>query len=705
MASSNIDELQIQINYLQSETSGIDKIVEGLTEIGNAINKINTDKLKNLNNILGKITKQKVSTINNLPQVETPDVPSVDTSGVQEGDTAAKLEEVKTKTDDISKSVVKLNKKFSGFKKLMSSIGRVAFYRVIRSMIKAVTDSISTGTNNLYQWSKAIDSQSGFSKEMDNIASSIQYLQNSIGAVVGQLVANFGPALESLIDTVADLFNAISMLIARLSGSSTYTKAVKTQKEYAAAINDTANAIKNLAGFDELNNIGGSSSSGSTSTNYSSMFVEEKLPSELTAAEDKVLALASAFGAVAVAVEGIKLANLISGLGEAGTATSALLGTVGGYTGLFAIAVAVGLGTAAWAEYFEASSGIDYAQQLCEQYGITTKEAFDEKIKPALKGTAGEWIEFSDLFDTTIKDGVEQIDYFADSFDFDMNTMEGSTTDMTFQQAKAFGEWSSNIATEMGNANADMTLFEAQSEQNMWTWATVDIPDAWQNLKETVSTKWEETKENLGTTWEDIKEKFSTKANEIKENLSTKWQEIKDKISTKWSETGQSLSSTWENIKKKFGEGWNNLTSGAKTSINNILSSVESGINRVIRAVNKYTSGIRSAIGTVGSWFGQEWNIGEIKEVSLPRLNVGTNYVPEDMVAQIHEGEAIIPKKFNNAEFFADMGGDNEETNSLLQELINVVKNKNYTISTNDIGKSAVKYINVKSRELGGSLI
>lgn len=33
----------------------------------------------------------------------------------------------------------------------------------------------------------------------------------------------------------------------------------------------------------------------------------------------------------------------------------------------------------------------------------------------------------------------------------------------------------------------------------------------------------------------------------------------------------------------------------------------------------------------------------------LPSFDVGTNYVPRDMVAQIHEGEAIVPKPYNPA--------------------------------------------------------
>lgn len=51
---------------------------------------------------------------------------------------------------------------------------------------------------------------------------------------------------------------------------------------------------------------------------------------------------------------------------------------------------------------------------------------------------------------------------------------------------------------------------------------------------------------------------------------------------------------------------------------------------------------------------------------AIPAYDVGTNYVPNDQLAMVHKGEAIIPKKFNNEQFF---NSNNEETNALLIEV------------------------------------
>ena len=46
----------------------------------------------------------------------------------------------------------------------------------------------------------------------------------------------------------------------------------------------------------------------------------------------------------------------------------------------------------------------------------------------------------------------------------------------------------------------------------------------------------------------------------------------------------------------------------------------------------------------------------------IPKFAVGTNYIPNDMVAMLHEGEAVVPKAYNPA-----AGGDSNS--ALLDEM------------------------------------
>lgn len=58
------------------------------------------------------------------------------------------------------------------------------------------------------------------------------------------------------------------------------------------------------------------------------------------------------------------------------------------------------------------------------------------------------------------------------------------------------------------------------------------------------------------------------------------------------------------------------------------------------------------------------------KANGIPSFDVGTNYVPRDMLARIHEGEAIVPKPFNPwAGGQQGMGGNTERLEQLVQTL------------------------------------
>ena len=74
------------------------------------------------------------------------------------------------------------------------------------------------------------------------------------------------------------------------------------------------------------------------------------------------------------------------------------------------------------------------------------------------------------------------------------------------------------------------------------------------------------------------------------------------------------------------------------TSIfNGIIDTIKKAINKLIGMVNKVIGKINDI-----EIAGKSPNIPKI-----PKLATGTNYVPEDTLAMIHQGEAVIPKKFN----------------------------------------------------------
>lgn len=175
-------------------------------------------------------------------------------------------------TNRLSKNI----KGFSdGFKKLAQSFGRVLKYKAISFVLNQISAAIKDGTKNFYEYSRAIGGD--FSKNLDNIATGLLYFKNSVGAAVAPIVNALAPAFDILIDKVVEAVNWFNQLISKLTGVSTWTKAIRQQTTYAEATTEAADATKRLlAGFDELNIIG--SSSKGTGTNVGGMFEEVSLP-------------------------------------------------------------------------------------------------------------------------------------------------------------------------------------------------------------------------------------------------------------------------------------------------------------------------------------------------------------------------------------------------------------------------------------------
>ena len=188
------------------------------------------------------------------------------------------LTPVKKGLKDLGAYASKLKDVAAGFKRILG-------YRIIRSIIKEITQGFAEGIKHIYGWSKAFGGATinglTFAETMDGISTSLAYFKNSIGAAVAPLISALAPALDFIVDKVVALINVINQLFALLAGGGSWNRAIKKTEEYEDAISGAGGAakeaLKYLAPFDELNRLpddrkgGGGGGSGE---DYSGMFEE-----------------------------------------------------------------------------------------------------------------------------------------------------------------------------------------------------------------------------------------------------------------------------------------------------------------------------------------------------------------------------------------------------------------------------------------------
>ena len=186
---------------------------------------------------------------------------------------ASNLHETARGIDKVASSADKAQGPLGNF---VASLKRIAFYRLIRTVIKEISQAFQEGLENAYEWSRVTGGE--LAPALDRIASASQQMKNQFGALLGELLVQLEPLLVQLIKLVTLLAQAFTWLFAVLGGKDEYLVANDVTTSWKEA-DKAAKAYKNtILGFDEINRLNDpNGGSGNSTPNYGDMFHYEKV--------------------------------------------------------------------------------------------------------------------------------------------------------------------------------------------------------------------------------------------------------------------------------------------------------------------------------------------------------------------------------------------------------------------------------------------
>lgn len=211
----------------------------------------------------------------------------------------------------------KVDKVITPLGKVIRAFGRIAFYRVIRSILKYIGEGFKEGIGNVRAYSEAINGS--FNSAMTSAEATLLKVKNSLGAALAPALEAIVPILQTLANWFITVINLANQLIALLTGKSQWTRATDASTESLDNVKKSAGgaakAVKNLlAGFDELNIIqsesgGGGGGGGAITPDYTNMFEEvftfdqkiREVAEWLKANFEDILKIAGDIGAVLLA--------------------------------------------------------------------------------------------------------------------------------------------------------------------------------------------------------------------------------------------------------------------------------------------------------------------------------------------------------------------------------------------------------------------
>lgn len=566
---------------------------------------------------------------------------------------------------NIQGAVQQVNGAIEKFIKRVKKIAlTILVFQFVSKAFRTMIEGIKTGIQNYARYSEQ------FNQKMSEMKSATLNLKNSIGAAAIPIVNALAPALTVLCSWLTKAINLFNKFISALSGKKTWTRAKEQQVDYAASLDNTANAAKKakgaLQGFDELNvinsNDSGSSGDGSGGSGGGVDYEEVPLTEKDFAWIEKIKKIFESILPVVVAIGAALLAWKIASFLSDLMKVHPILGTI-----LSILAIIAGLALAIYSYFHMWNEGVDWQGLIGYILGVSL--AFGglyALFGPLVAGifliiasATGLILALKDISENGLNAKnaslllVSAIGLCAGVFMVFGTTAAFVVAGLLLISAGIADVIQKGVTLKNGLLIVAGVFLSVSAVAGAVIGAIAALVAGlvlaviadWENFKKTV---WEPMKKWFAELWSD----FTQITNGFKKMLDGLTLFVNGVFSGDWKKA-------WEGIKETFGGAWDGIVGLLKASANLIIGILNTVYNFVCGVVNAIINGINKISFTTPDWLnylhegwgGQSFggfNLQPIQPINIPYLANG-GITTGSTLANIGEAgrEAVLPLENN----------------------------------------------------------
>lgn len=218
-----------------------------------------------------------------------------------------------------------------------------------------------------------------------------------------------------------------------------------------------------------------------------------------------------------------------------------------------------------------------------------------------------------------LRSGIDELKSDYNNSTAEMNKLIMTSDDLTDVQKVLNGDFSDAAAVMMALEGGFINLEDVENSQ--WKTLTKLEKAAKESGKNTVIGLVEGTQEYKDALVENSNGLANTVLSEYEKPMGINSPSKEMHKRGVWTIQGliNGIRSMYEKLKGVFQGMWSVI----KQPLNIVMSNLEKFINGFIGAINKLSSGADWAINSIGQIFGQEWHVGKLDKVTLPRFAKG----------------------------------------------------------------------------------